>query len=72
MVVSTIHQSDSASYQITSQDWSNGVLTWTYPIPGGSKETITTVSLTPDGNILSIAWSNTEGNAGTMILYRVP
>ena len=71
LVVSTIHQSDSASYQITSQDWSNGVLTWIYSVPGGSKETISTVSLTPDSNILSIAWSNTEGNAGTMILYRV-
>jgi hypothetical protein len=72
VVVSTIHKTDGANYPITSQSWSNDVLTWTYSVPGGGEDTITTVSLTPDNNILSIAWSNTGGNAGTMILERVP
>jgi hypothetical protein len=72
VVVSIIHKPDGASYPITSQSWSNGVLTWTYSVPEGWQDTITSVSLTPDHNILSVAWSNTEGNAGTFILQRVP
>jgi hypothetical protein len=72
VVVSTIHKPDGANYPITSQSWSNGVLTWTYSTPGGGEDTIKTVSLTPDKSILSVAWSNTGGNAGTFILERVP
>jgi hypothetical protein len=72
VVVSTIHKPDGANYPITSQSWSNGVLTWTYSVPGGGEDTIKTVSLTPDNAILSVAWSNTGGNAGTFILQRAP
>jgi hypothetical protein len=72
VVVSTIHKPDGVNYPITSQSWSNGVLTWTYSVPGGGEDTIKTVSLTPDNAILSVAWSNTGGNAGTFIMQRVP
>jgi hypothetical protein len=72
VVVSTIHKPDGVNYPITSQSWSNGVLTWTYSVPGGGEDTIKTVSLTPDNGILSVAWSNTGGNAGTFIMQRVP
>jgi hypothetical protein len=72
VVVSTIHKTDGTNYPITSQSWSNNVLTWTYSVPGGFEETIKTVSLSPDHSIISVAWSNTGGNAGTFILTRAP
>ena len=72
VVVSTIHKPDGVNYPISSQSWSNGVLTWTYSVPGGGEDTIKTVSLTPDNAILSVAWSNTGGNGGTFIMQRMP
>ncbi len=67
-VVSTISPS-GANYQVTAQDWSNGVLTWTYSVPGGSVVTFVVQSVSGDN--LYTTWSN-QSNSGTETLHRVP
>jgi hypothetical protein len=67
-VVSTIAPG-GASYPVTAQDWSNGVLTWTYSVPGGS--VVTFVTQYVSGDNLYTSWSN-QSSSGTETLHRVP
>jgi hypothetical protein len=67
-VVSTIAPG-GASYPVTAQDWSNGVLTWTYSVPGGS--VVTFVTQYVSGDNLYTSWSN-QSSSGTETLFRVP
>jgi hypothetical protein len=67
-VVSTIAPG-GASYPVTAQDWSNGVLTWTYSVQGGSVVTFVVQSVSGDN--LYTTWSN-QSSSGTETLHRVP
>ncbi len=69
VVTSTISP-DGTNYPVTSQSWSNNVLTWTYSVPGGAKVSFTVVSVS--GDSLSTTWSNDQNSSGTETLSRVP
>jgi hypothetical protein len=70
-VVVSANNPDNGSYQVTSQDWSGGVLTWTYYVPSsGYSVSFETVSVS--GDSLYTNWSNDQGASGIETLQRVP
>jgi hypothetical protein len=69
-VVTSTVASDGTSYPVTSQSWSNNVLTWTYAVPGAAKVSFVVVSVTGDN--LYTTWSNDQSNSGTETLTRAP
>ena len=56
--------------EVTSSTWANGVLTWTYCVPGGACVTTKTVSVS--GNSLYTNWSNNQGQSGSTTMQRMP
>jgi len=56
--------------ELTSSTWANGVLTWTYCVPGGACVTTETVSVS--GDSLYTNWSNDVGLTGSTTLQRTP
>jgi hypothetical protein len=56
--------------EVTSSDWSNGVLTWTYCVPNGA--CVTTVTVAVHGDNLDTTWSNDQGYSGTTTMTRMP
>jgi hypothetical protein len=69
-VVAETRQQDGSANLLASSTWENGVLTWTYCIPGGTCITIKTTSV--KGDILFIKWSDNQGNTGETALSRMP
>jgi hypothetical protein len=45
--------------ELASTDWSNGILTWIYCVPGGA--CITTEAVPGSGDSLATNWSNDQG-----------
>ena len=56
--------------ELTQTSWSNGVLTWTYCIPGGNCITSKTVSVS--SNNLDTTWTSDNGGSGTTTFQRQP
>jgi hypothetical protein len=56
--------------ELTDTNWSNGVLTWTYCIPGGN--CITSVTTGVQGDSLDTTWSDDRGYSGTTTFQRQP
>jgi hypothetical protein len=56
--------------ELTKTNWSNGVLTWTYCIPGGNCLSSVTVSV--EGDSLYTTWTDDRGYSGTTTLERLP
>lgn len=69
-VVAETRQQDGSANLLASSTWENGVLTWTYCIPGGTCITIKTTSV--KGDILFIKWSDDQGKIGETALSRMP
>ena len=68
--VDSVINPDRGGNELTKTDWSNGVLTWTYCIPGGNCLTSTTVSL--EGDSLFTTWTDDRGYSGTTTFERLP
>jgi hypothetical protein len=56
--------------ELTDTSWSNGVLTWTYCIPGGN--CITSVTTGVNGDYLDTTWTDDRGYSGTTTFERLP
>ena len=68
-VVSVINP-DRGGNELTKSSWSNGVLTWTYCIPGGNCITSATVSV--NDTSLETTWTDDRGYSGTTTFERQP
>ena len=70
-VVSVINPDPSrGTNELTKSSWSNGVLTWTYCIPGGNCITSVTGSVTSTS--LDTTWTDDQGQNGTTVFQRQP
>ena len=69
-VVDTVMNPNRGGNELTSTNWSNGVLTWTYCVPGGSCVTTETVSIS--GDSLYTRWSNNQGYFGFTTQQHIP
>jgi hypothetical protein len=56
--------------EVTSSDWSNGVLTWTYCVQNGACVTTKTISVSGDN--LYTTWFNDQGYDGSTTMVRQP
>ena len=70
VVVSSI-DAQEGSYQVTSQDWTNGSLTWTYYV-ASTGYSVSFQTLAVSGDSLYTNWWNDQGASGTETLQRVP
>ena len=69
VVVSVINPNRGGN-ELTKTNWSNGVLTWTYCIPGGNCLTSVTTGL--EGDLLHSTWTDDRGRSGTTTFQRQP
>jgi hypothetical protein len=70
-VVSVINPDpDRGTNELTKSSWSNGVLTWTYCIPGGN--CITSVTVSVNATSLDTTWTDDRGYSGTTTFQRQP
>lgn len=69
-VVAASMNPDRGGNEVTESSWANGVLTWTYCVPGGSCVTTKTVSVSPCS--LDTTWSNNNGYSGSTTLECMP
>jgi hypothetical protein len=69
-VVTSVSNPNRGGNEVTSSDWSNGVLTWTYCVPGGACVTTQTVSVSGDN--LETTWTNDQGYSGATTFQRQP
>jgi hypothetical protein len=69
-VVTNTSNPNRSGNEVTTSDWSNGVLTWTYCVDGGACVTTQTVSVS--GDELTTSWSNDQGYSGTTVMTRMP
>jgi hypothetical protein len=70
LAVDSVINPSRGGNELTTQDWQNGVLTWTYCIPDGNCITSVTVSIS--GDLLTTTWTDDRGYSGTTIMQRVP
>lgn len=68
-VVSVINP-ERGGNELTKTTWSNGVLTWTYCIPGGN--CITSVTVSVQAGSLDTTWTDDRGYSGTTTFQRQP
>lgn len=69
-VVTATMNPERGANEVTSSDWSNGVLTWVYCVQDGACVTTKTVSVSGDN--LETTWSNDQGNSGSTTMTRMP
>lgn len=55
--------------ELTSTQWGDGILSWTYCVPGGACVTAETISVS--GDSLYTNWSNDQGYSGSTTMQRV-
>jgi|WetSurMetagenome_2_1015567.scaffolds.fasta_scaffold47335_3 hypothetical protein len=67
-VVDTVTSPGQDGNELTSTNWTNGVLSWTYCVPAKACVTMQTLSLA--GDSLQTSWSNDLGQSGSATLTR--
>ncbi len=67
-VAESVINPNRGTNELTSTNWSNGVLTWTYCVPNGACVTNQTISI--NGDNLEISWSNDQGDSGFSTMTR--
>ena len=67
--IDSVINPDRGGNEYASSTWANGILTWTYCVPGGA--CVTTEAVPGSGDSLATKWSNDGGATGSTTLQRV-